>query len=113
MAFIRKGKTANGTTTVQIAFKQKGRIVKITPIGSAHNEDGLNILLRLARKQLHINQLALFSDEKSSLHVVIKRSFSNLLWNALREEYDKVGFTRLDDEVFEALCITRNNSNMV
>jgi len=41
------------------------------------------------------------------LKVGIKRTFSKLLWNTLQEEYKKLGFTRLDDEVFEALCLTR------
>ncbi len=107
MAFIRKVKTASGATTVQIACKVKGRIVKIIHIGSAHNEEELNILLALARKRLQANQLALFPEAQSTLRVGIKRSFSGLLWTTLRGEYKKLGFDRLDDEVFEALCIAR------
>lgn len=107
MAFIRKVKTASGATAVQIAYKQKGRIIKIIHIGSAHTKEELEILLALARKQLHVNQLELFPEPQSSLHVGIKRSFSDLLWNTLREEYRKLGFDRLNDEVFEALCIAR------
>lgn len=68
-------------------------MVIIIHIGSAHNEEELKILLGLARQQLHANQLASFSDEQPSLHVIIKHSFSDLLWNTMREEYDKVGFT--------------------
>ena len=64
-------------------------------------------MLGLARKPLQANQQSLFPEEQSSLRVVIKRSFSELLWSTLREEYGKIGFTRLDDEVFEALCLTR------
>ena len=48
MAFIRKVKTTSGATAVQIAYKQKGQIVKIIHIGSAHTEDELRILLDLA-----------------------------------------------------------------
>ena len=107
MAFIRKVKTSSGATAVQIVYKQKGRIIKIIHIGSAHNEEELNIMLGLARKQLQANQLALFPEAQSSLRVVIKRSFSDLLWKTLREQYDKLGFTRLDDKVFEALCLAR------
>ena len=107
MAFIRKIKTASGATAVQIAYKQKGRIVKIVHIGSAHNSEELNILLALARKRLHENQLELFSERHSTLRVGIERSFSGLLWNTLREQYHRLGFDRLDDEVFQALCIAR------
>ncbi len=107
MAFIRRVKTTSGATAVQIAYKQKGKIVKIIHIGSAHTEAELKILLALARKQLHANQLTLFPQAQPSLRVGIKRSFSEMLWNILREQYDKVGFTRLNDETFEALCIAR------
>jgi tetratricopeptide (TPR) repeat protein len=107
MAYIRRVKTTSGATAVQIAYKQKGKIVKIIHIGSAHTEGELNILLALARKQLQANQLALFPEAQSSLRVGIKRSFSDLLWNILREQYHKVGFTKLNDEAFEALCIAR------
>jgi len=106
MVFIRRV-TTSGATTVQIAYKQKGKIVKIIHIGSAHTEEELNILVGLARKRLQANQLALFPEVQPSLRVGIKRSFSELLWNILREQYHKVGFTRLNDEVFEALCIAR------
>jgi hypothetical protein len=107
MAFIRKVKTSSGATAVQIAYKQKGRIVKIIHIGSAHTEDELNVLLDIARMRLQANQLALFPEVQPALQVGIKRSFSELLWNSLREQYHRLGFGRLDDEVFEALCIAR------
>lgn len=107
MAFIRKVKTSSGATAIQIAYKQKGQIVKIIHIGSAHNEEELNILVALARKRLQANQLTIFPEVQSSLRVGIKRSFSGLLWTTLQGEYKRLGFDRLDDEVFEALCITR------
>jgi effector-binding domain-containing protein len=49
MAFIRRVKTASGATAIQIATKQKGQIVKIIHIGSAHTGEELAILLALAR----------------------------------------------------------------
>ncbi len=107
MAFIRKVKTASGATAVQIAHKVKGRIVKITHIGSAHKEEELQILLALARQRLQANQLELIPETQSSLSVGIKRSFSGLLWNTLREQYSQLGFNLLGDDVFEALCIAR------
>lgn len=107
MAFIRKVKTASGATAVQIAYKAEGRIVKIIHIGSAHTEEELNILLALARQRLLGNQLELLAETKPSLRVGIKRSFSGLLRNTLREQYTKLGFHHLEDEIFEALCIAR------
>jgi transposase len=107
MAFIRKVKTTSGATAVQIAYKQKGKIVKINHLGSAHTDEDLKILLALARKQLQKNQLPLFPEIQTSLQVGIKRSFSDLLWKTLREQYQKLGFDQLNDEVFEALCLAR------
>ena len=69
MAFIRKVKTSSGATAVQIAYKQKGRIIKIIHIGSAHNKEELEILLALARKQYTSQPAGIISEPKSSLHV--------------------------------------------
>jgi hypothetical protein len=107
MAFIRKVKTASGATAVQIAYKQKGRIVKIDHIGSAHNAEELKMLLALAHRRMQANQLELFQETKPSLRVNLKRSYSGLLWKVLQDEYRKLGFDRLGDEIFEALCIAR------
>jgi transposase len=107
MAYIRKVKTSSGATAVQIAYKDHGRVVKIVHIGSSHTEDELRILLELARKQLHANQLDLFPDPQSSLRVGMKRSFSDLLWKTLKEQYNQMGFSQLEDGVFESIVLAR------
>jgi len=107
MSFIRKVKTTSGATAIQIATKQKGQIVKIVHIGSAHTEEELKVLLALARKQIQGNQLELLPEQQPSLRVGLKRSFSGLLWNTLQDQYEKIGFGRLKDEVFKTLCIAR------
>lgn len=107
MAFIRKVITASGATAVQIAYKNKGQIVRIVHIGSAHNDEELNILLTLARQRLQENQMGLFPEVQPTMHFGIKRSFSGLLWDTLREQYRQLGLDQVDDEVFEALCIAR------
>jgi hypothetical protein len=65
------------------------------------------MLLALARKRMQANQLELFTEAKTSLRVSIKRSYSGLLWTVLQDEYRELGFDRLGDEIFEALCIAR------
>jgi len=107
MAFIRKVKTASGATAVQIAYKQKGRIVKVIHIGSAHTKDELKILLAIARTRLHIDQLELFPEVEPTLRMGIKQSFSALLWSTLQEQYIRLGFDQLNDDIFEALCLSR------
>lgn len=107
MVFIRKVKTGSGATAVQIATKQKGRIIKIIHIGSAHTKEELAVLLAIAHKQLQGNQLELLPEVQPTLRVGLKRSFSGLLWNTLQEQYEKIGFNRLEDEAFKALCLAR------
>jgi hypothetical protein len=106
MAFIRKVKTSSGATAVQIAYKVGGRIVKIIHIGSAHNKEELDLLVAIARKRLFTNQLELL-PQTDLLQIKTKRSFSALLWDTLKEQYAILGFDRLNDEIFEALCLVR------
>jgi transposase len=106
MAFIRKVKTSSGATAVQIAYKVGGRIVKIIHIGSAHNKEELDLLVAIARKRLFANQLELL-PQTDPLQIKTKRTFSALLWNTLQEQYAELGFDQLNDEVFEALCLSR------
>jgi hypothetical protein len=98
MAYIRKVKTASGATAVQIVRKEKGQIVKINHIGSAHTPEELAVLVAIARKILHENQLELFPEKSASDHLGLKRSYSGLLWNLLRDAYKKIGFDQLNDE---------------
>lgn len=107
MAFIRKVKTASGATAIQIATKQKGQIVKLIHIGSAHTEKELAVLLAIAHKQLQGGQLELLPEPQRSLRVGLKRSFSGLLWKTLQEQYEGMGFSKLEDETFKALCLAR------
>jgi transposase len=39
--------------------------------------------------------------------VGLRRSFSGLLWNTLQDQYERIGFNQLKDEVFKALCLAR------
>jgi len=80
---------------------------KIVHIGSAHTEEELKVLLALARKHIQGNQLELLPEPQPSLRVGLKRSFSGLLWNTLQHQYEKIGFDRLNDEAFKALCLAR------
>jgi len=107
MAFIRKVKTTSGATAIQIATKQKGQIVKIIHIGSAHTKEEVAVLLALAHEQLQGNQLELFPKLQPSLRVGLIRSFSGLLCNTLEEQYGQIGFNGLKDEAFKALCLAR------
>lgn len=108
MAFIRKVKTTSGATAVQIAHKSYGKIVKIEHFGSAHTQEELDILISLAKKRLFKGQQSLFPDSgETSFKIALKKSFSALLFETLKEQYLKIGFSKLEDDDFARLCIAR------
>jgi hypothetical protein len=84
MAYIRKVKTASGTTAVQIAHKEHGQIIRIEHFGSAHNEAELASLLLLARKRLQGDQLNLFAEPVTPLKISLKQSISSVLLQVKR-----------------------------
>jgi len=107
MAFVRKVKTASGATAVQIAHKERGRIVRIEHIGSAHTEAELESLLSLAKHRLRGAQLSLFSEPVLPLKISLKQSVSRLLLKVLTEQYNLLGFDQLKDDIFAYLCVAR------
>ena len=107
MAFIRTVKTASGATAVQIVSKSYGRIVSLKHIGSAHNKEELEILLSLAKERLQAGQQTLLPLPVKALRVKIRQTFSSLLFKVLKEQYDCLGFTRLNDEYFAYLSLAR------
>lgn len=107
MTYIRKVRTGSGATAVQIVSKERGKIVKLTHIGSAHTQEELEVLITIANQNLYSDQLELFTKYPSRMQMGIRKTYSGLLWETLRKEYDKIGFTKLGDEIFEALCLAR------
>lgn len=108
MTFIRKVKTSSGATAVQIVRKSSGRIVKLEHLGSAHTNEELKVLMSLAKKRLQGGQQLLFPDsETSSFKIGLKQSFSSVLFQVLKKQYQNLGLSKLDDEYFTYLCIAR------
>lgn len=107
MTFIRKVKTASGATAVQIAHKRYGRIVSIDHIGSAHSKEDLDTLLAVAQEKLLAGQQSLFASTASPLTINLKKSVSRLLFTVLLNLYTRLGFNKLEDDIFAYLCIAR------
>lgn len=63
MAYIRKFKTASGSTGVQVCYKEQGKVVKTIHVGSAKTDTGLIKLLRKAQGIIDSDKTALFSFE--------------------------------------------------
>lgn len=107
MAFIRKVKTASGATAIQVAHKRYGRISRIEHIGSAHNDEELQILIILAKQRLLGSQQSLFDSPIKEPEIGLKQSFSGLLLDVLITQYNRLGFSQLKDEDFAYLCVSR------
>lgn len=108
MAFIRKVKTASGATAVQIARKVSGRLMGLEHLGSAHTKEELEVLISLAKKRLQGGQQVLFPEpENVSFQFGLKQSFSSLLFEVLKEQYQYLGLSKLEDDDFAYLCIAR------
>lgn len=107
MAYIRRVKTGNGATAVQVVTKAYGRIVHLEHIGSAHTQAQLDLLLTLARKRLFSNQPSLFPEKQYPVKIRLKQSVSQLLWQILLVQYQKLGFGKLNDQIFASLCVAR------
>ena len=50
MAYVRKVRTASGAVAVQVARKDRGRVVIVAHVGSAHTDAELGVLLDQARQ---------------------------------------------------------------
>jgi hypothetical protein len=105
-AYIRKVKSKSGAISVQIEYKD-GRIrTGIKHIGTAHNDTELKLLYALANEKMHEGQMML-DLELSGHDARLRKSYSELLWDTLAGVYGALGFTRIDDPVFEQLVLAR------
>ncbi|PIP14623.1 hypothetical protein COX47_04235 [Candidatus Roizmanbacteria bacterium CG23_combo_of_CG06-09_8_20_14_all_35_49] len=107
MAFIRKVKTKSGATAVQIAHKVAGQLIKLEHLGSAHSFQELETLISLAKERLRGNQMFLFPNQGNKLQIRLRRSSSSFLFQILNRQYQKLGFSQLEDPDFANLCIAR------
>ena len=107
MAYIRKVKTASGATAVQIAHSAYGKVIRIEHIGSAHNVADLQLLQSLAKIKLVSQQTSLLDPVSANPGILLQRSVSDVLYNALLEQYQDLGFNQLHDNDFANLVIAR------
>jgi len=107
MAYIRKVKTKSGATAVQVAYTAYGKIIRIDHIGSAHNLAELELLNSLAKTKLSAGQTSLLDPIPANTTILLKKSVSDVLYDALLEQYTALGFDQLHDDDFTNLVIAR------
>jgi Transposase DDE domain len=134
VAYVRKVRTASGAVAVQVARKDRGRVVIVAHVGSAHTDAELGILLDEARAIVRGDQEALqievparasrvadVPDWRTSTLIPVPASAagppvgsgrtvgtsSRLLYDVLGAVYDWLGFDAVADPVFRDLVIAR------
>jgi hypothetical protein len=134
VAYVRKVRTASGAVAVQVARKDRGRVVILAHVGSAHTDAELGVLLDEARAIVTGEQEALdievparptrvadVADWRTSTLIPAPASptgapvgsgrtaatHSRLLYDVVGAVYDWLGFDAVADPVFRDLVIAR------
>jgi hypothetical protein len=134
VAYVRKVRTASGAVAVQVARKDRGQVVIVAHVGSAHTDAELGVLLDAARGIVAGEQQALdievpqrptrvddVADWRTSTLIPAPpvpagepvpsgrtaATNSRLLYELLGAVYDWLGFGAAGDPVFRDLVIAR------
>jgi Transposase DDE domain len=111
--YVRTVKTASGATAVQIVYSSRRGSRDIEHIGSAHDDDELELLKAVARQRLAAGQGVLglgpgFGGGEGGPLPITSSRMGHLL-DALARGYDVLGFGQATggDEVFRQLVLAR------
>jgi hypothetical protein len=111
--YVRTVKTASGATAVQIVYSSRRGSRDIEHIGSAHDDDELELLKAVARQRLAAGQGVLglgpgFGGGEGGPLPITSSRMGHLL-DALARGYDVLGFGQAagGDEVFGQLVLAR------
>lgn len=81
MAYVRKVRTASGAVAVQVARKDRGRVVILAHLGSAHTDAELGILLEQARAMVVGGQAALDFEVAARAQSMADVAGAEPVWN--------------------------------
>ena len=121
--FVKRKKNRSGTTSVVVAEKTKGIYKELVTIGVAKDSNEIEGLVNTGHdwiskeKSRRHPQLDLFGEERKACdreREEVRRvlsNVSNILLNGcdliLDRTFDRIGFNRIDDEVFRKLVKAR------
>ena len=121
--FVRKKKYPSGNIGVIVVEKIGGKMKELVTIGVAYNEDEVENLVNEAKEWISKEesrrhpQLDLYGEEREACdreREEVRRvlsNVSNILLNGcdliLDRTFDRIGFNRIDDEVFRKLVKAR------
>ncbi|WP_308441448.1 hypothetical protein [Prevotella sp.] len=118
--FVRKKKYPSGNIGVIVVEKIGGKMKELVTIGVAYNEDEVENLVNEAKEWIYKEesrrhpQLDLYGEacdrEREEVRCVLS-NVSNILLNGcdliLDRTFDRIGFNRIDDDVFRKLVKAR------
>lgn len=111
--FLRRLKSKNGKTYLQVVDKSSGKYKVLKSFGGADSEEKLNQLIRRAKRWIN-DQSGLQEIDFSNSDVLIEKFFDSI--NQMRHVgfdhllgriFDEIGFSKIDDELFKQLVICR------
>ena len=121
--FIKKKKNRSGTTSIVVAEKTKGSYKELVTIGVAKDANDIDSLVNAGREWIskeesrRYPQLDLYGEEREACdreREEVRRvlsNISNILLNGcdliLDRTFDRIGFNRIDDDVFRKLVKAR------
>ena len=121
--FIKKKKNRSGTTSIVVAEKTKGSYKELVTIGVAKDANDIDSLVNAGREWISKEEsrrhplLDLYGEEREACdreREEVRRvlsNVSNILLNGcdliLDRTFDRIGFNRIDDEVFRKLVKAR------
>ena len=121
--FIKKKKNRSGTTSIVVAEKTKGSYKELVTIGVAKDANDIDSLVNAGREWISKEEsrrhplLDLYGEEREACdreREEVRRvlsNVSNILLNGcdliLDRTFDRIGFNRIDDDVFRKLVKAR------
>lgn len=121
--FIKKKKNRSGTTSIVVAEKTKGNYKELVTIGIAKDANDIDSLVNDGREWISKEesrrhpQLDLYGEEREACdreREEVRRVLSNVSNTILNgcdlildRIFDRIGFNRIDDEVFRKLVKAR------
>ena len=121
--FVKKKKNRSGTTSIVVAKKTKGNYNELVTIGVAKDANDIDSIVNAGREWISKEesrrhpQLDLYGEEREACdreREEVRRvlsNVSNILLNGcdliLDRTFDRIGFNRIDDDVFRKLVKAR------
>jgi hypothetical protein len=107
MSYVRKYKRGD-STYVQLVFKNGRKISKVVHLGTAHNQQELDILLNKAHEmQIDAGQQSLFPNKHLASDLLIESTASKLLYSVILDNFKTLRFDSINNELFQHLVIAR------